>query len=492
MLTPIQKNTGVNDSERILSQLIEKTFLSLWSYPSPYSDEGITKNKIGKEICDVLVVFDKNIIIFSDKDINFNTEKNIKISWPRWYKKSVLASARQLYAAESWIKNRSTRIFLDKQCNLPFPIDLSSGRFKFHLISITKNSVKPAENYFNLYEKGSSGTLAYNYELTEEEVLQTPFFVNDIDKNKTFVHVWDEDTTDLIFTELRTISDFIGYLNSKEKSIRNNKISGAMGEEEILASYFTGKSREFGLGEIQVPQIEGHSVFLGEGLWNEFQKSADREAINFFQKQSEFWDDLTNRLSNGAVSAQVGEGLDLPLKSHEVAIRGMASENTFARAVLSNAFLEKFSNVPKNIRSARLFPSPSIKDKLYIFLFLPKQSYETYEDYRENRRAASQHYGLVAKYLHPQYKIIQIIATEPKESSGRSESIYLFEFPKELNDSQKKQAKQVRTKFSILREFTVYDGKPDRDHSPKLKRKIGVNEKCYCGSGKKFKHCCKE
>ena len=23
-----------------------------------------------------------------------------------------------------------------------------------------------------------------------------------------------------------------------------------------------------------------------------------------------------------------------------------------------------------------------------------------------------------------------------------------------------------------------------------LRKKIGRNEKCYCGSGKKFKHCC--
>lgn len=36
----INKNIGGNDSEKYLSKLCERTFLSLWSYPNVYTDEG--------------------------------------------------------------------------------------------------------------------------------------------------------------------------------------------------------------------------------------------------------------------------------------------------------------------------------------------------------------------------------------------------------------------------------------------------------------------
>ena len=116
MLEPIIKETGINDSERYLATLSEKTFLSLWCYPNVYTDEGYSKSKNGKELCDLLVVFENKIIIFSDKNIVFNQEKDIKVAWKRWFKKSVLESASQLFGAESWIKNHSDRIFLDKKC----------------------------------------------------------------------------------------------------------------------------------------------------------------------------------------------------------------------------------------------------------------------------------------------------------------------------------------------------------------------------------------
>ncbi|HZF02225.1 MAG TPA: hypothetical protein VE344_10055 [Methylomirabilota bacterium] len=53
---PIEKGSGVTDAEKYLGKLCEKNFLSLWSYPGVYRDQGKPKaGGHGKEICDLLV-----------------------------------------------------------------------------------------------------------------------------------------------------------------------------------------------------------------------------------------------------------------------------------------------------------------------------------------------------------------------------------------------------------------------------------------------------
>ncbi|UYA93509.1 hypothetical protein KKR94_p00320 (plasmid) [Klebsiella pneumoniae] len=50
------------------------------------------KIKIGKEVSNLLVIFDKDIIIFSDKAITYNKTRSYA-SWQRWFKKSVIVCA---------------------------------------------------------------------------------------------------------------------------------------------------------------------------------------------------------------------------------------------------------------------------------------------------------------------------------------------------------------------------------------------------------------
>ena len=64
----ISRADGITDSERYLKKLCERTFLSLWSYPNVYRDQGGAAKGDGKEVCDLLVVFENHIIMFSDND----------------------------------------------------------------------------------------------------------------------------------------------------------------------------------------------------------------------------------------------------------------------------------------------------------------------------------------------------------------------------------------------------------------------------------------
>ena len=84
----ILKSKGLNKSEQIVSDLGEKTFLNLWSYPNVFRDEGLVKNGIGQEVCDLLVVCGKHVIIFSVKDIKFPNTGDINVDWKRWSNKA--------------------------------------------------------------------------------------------------------------------------------------------------------------------------------------------------------------------------------------------------------------------------------------------------------------------------------------------------------------------------------------------------------------------
>ena len=53
-----ERGRSVNNTEKDLSDLCDFAFLKLWSFPNPYKEPG-------KELCDILVIFDNNIIIFS-------------------------------------------------------------------------------------------------------------------------------------------------------------------------------------------------------------------------------------------------------------------------------------------------------------------------------------------------------------------------------------------------------------------------------------------
>ncbi|MCP6600611.1 hypothetical protein NL513_29990, partial [Klebsiella pneumoniae] len=66
------------------------------------------------------------------------------------------------------------------------------------------------------------------------------FCVGDVYPDKTFVHILDETALKLLLTELNTATDFIGYLNEKERVVRERTLLVSAGEEETLAAYIMG------------------------------------------------------------------------------------------------------------------------------------------------------------------------------------------------------------------------------------------------------------
>lgn len=93
----IQRDTSFTESEKLVNEIGAKSFLRFWTWPNLFRDQ-----EGGKEICDLIVVFGNDILLISDKEIEFKSEKGELVGWKRWYKDAITKSFKQTKGAERW------------------------------------------------------------------------------------------------------------------------------------------------------------------------------------------------------------------------------------------------------------------------------------------------------------------------------------------------------------------------------------------------------
>lgn len=282
----MQRGEGSTESERYLQGLCEKAFLKFWSHPCLYTDDGASKTGQGKELCDLLVVFGNDILIFSDKHCEFPDRDDLKVAWSRWYKRAVQAGASQVFGAERWIKSSPHRIFLDRQCKQPFPLKLPSADVaQFHRIVVAHGASEPCRKRL-----GGSGSLMLDSTIRgdEHKTNAAAFTIGQVNPEKGFVHVFDDTTLDLVLKTLDTVPDFIGYLQKKETFFAKYLAVSAGGEEELLAYYLQQLNargeHDFIFGQ------EADAIALDEGHWESFCVHPQRLAQIEANRVSAVWD----------------------------------------------------------------------------------------------------------------------------------------------------------------------------------------------------------
>src|SRR5437867_3400742 len=100
--TPVEVATttmseGLTASERYLARLCRQSFLRLWSWPNLFRDQRAGPQAQGKEVCDLLVVFDRHVFLFSDKYCAFPATGNVQTDWSRWFRRAVWEGAKQIW-----------------------------------------------------------------------------------------------------------------------------------------------------------------------------------------------------------------------------------------------------------------------------------------------------------------------------------------------------------------------------------------------------------
>jgi hypothetical protein len=492
----VVRQDGVTAAERYLKKLCDKTFLSLWSYPGVYRDQGRTAtSREGKEVCDLLVVFERHVIIFSDKDCHFPSSGKPALDWARWFRRAVLKSAEQVWGAERWIKKHPNRLFLDRSCTRRFPIDLPDpATAKFHRVVVAHDASRRCQDHF-----GGSGSLIIlpaivgpmHYE--GEEV--RPFHIGQVDPARGYVHVFDDTSLDVVMRTLDTITDFVNYLSKKEQLIESGRLMWAAGEDDLLG-YYLLKVNDQGEHDIIIPE-GGDAIVIPEGLWAEFESSVGRRAQVQADRVSYLWDRMIERFSRRLVAGTTQTNPGGTFSTQELILRYMAREPRFRRRMLATSVVGLIQKTPADrhlFRATRVVPPQRAGDPHYVFLLLRGPEGEPEERYHVVRRKTLQMACMVTKLRFPDAQFIVGYATEPGPVAGRTEDA-LWMDARDWTDELQAEAKEYQEKLGLLTKVQASYFSMNEYPVPPGKRKGGPprsmrNSLCPCGSGKKYKQCC--
>jgi hypothetical protein len=458
---PIERADGITESERYLKKLCDWTFLSLWSYSGVYSDKGLTQNQQGKEVCDLLVIFENHIIIFSDKNCQFPNSGNLTVDWNRWFNKSIQQSAQQLWGAERWIKEYHDRLFLNNRCTQKFPLyipDLTTA--KFHLIATAHGSSTRC-----CQEIGGTGSLRIQTSIEGSRhnvgiTSGSPFYIGDIDPSETFVHVLDDVSLDIVMNTLDTVSDFVAYLTKKEELLRSGCNVSAASELELLAHYHNFISDD-GEREFVIPSnLNGQraELILEEGCWEKFQHSPGHTVKLEEDMISYSWDRLIERISYYFLQGKLYFSSDLTIAEQETMLRFLAKENRFHRRILAKTLCDLVCSAPTDETITVKYVLPlSSKGICYVFMVFSHPDWMTYKEYREARINALELRFPIAKLSFPNARHIVGIATESiiLGNEGRSEDVSHLDVT-EWTSEHERIAKEIQEELKFSKDLKVF------------------------------------
>ena len=352
----------------------------------------------GKELCDILIVFDPYVIVFSVKEIQFADEKALEsVALKRWRRKAVDESVKQIYHAQGRI-TRGIPAYTDQEKQILIP-NLESLRV--HLIAMALGS------------KGKAP-------------------IESRDFGKGFVHVYEEESIYLLLRELDTITDFVGYLTAVESLLLKGDAKSIVlqgGHEDLLALYL--------LNDHAFPQ-NFNALIVGDDLWDGFEERPEVKRRRQEDKISYLWDGLVEILARHESEGTWEYTLDG--RQAELALRTMAKESRFNRRLLAQQIDEILRTTPQGMSRGRLIQSSS--GVVYVFL-LSGKGYS-----REERRAELADRCFVARDIVPTSRTVVGIATETYNPSAPGFSFDVcYLHSEDWTPEQHMKAQEAREKF---------------------------------------------
>lgn len=481
----IEKSEGVTRTEELLSGLCDTTFLKLWSYPNPFKEDR-------KELCDLIAVFEDHVFIFFDRESRKFDGANcdIFVTWNRWKREAIDKQINTAKGAGKYIRS-GRPVFLDPKNEIPFPLEITPDT-KIHKIIIAHGAKEACKAFSddNVY-----GSLAISYGDCNGS-LSFPFMI-ELDSGDP-VHVLDSHNLAILFGELDTFFDLVSYLEEKERAISKYDLLIYCGEEDLIAHYFLNYDKKRNAYRIGTNDKDINFIMIGEGEWKSFVEMEVYARRSKANRVSYLWDELIQKTCQNALDGTLLGNADL-LKGKS-ALHEMAKEPRFSRRALSDQMIKSIQNFPENddplVRNLSFMPS-YYRDKGYVFVQMKCSNIADYEnDYRPKRQAMLEIACGAARNEFPHLnKVIGIAIDAPKYSDTNSEDFILMEcenWTKDLEEHYRK-ANEGWNFFqtdTLKRSERSISDFPKAHNPNRPKRKIGRNEPCFCGSGKKYKKCC--
>ena len=436
----IERSEGVSDTEKLLFDLCDKTFLKLWTYPNPYKSDG-------HEMCDLITVFDNHVFIFFDRH-NTALEKyegnDIGVPWNRWKKAAIKKQLKTVSGAERYLRNPNNKLFIDAKGETPFPINIDRDNLVVHKIIVAHGAAQACKE---AAKENIRGSLSITYTNDVDGTPERPFHVA-LD-NQDIVHVFDSDNLEIILTEFDTITDLLSYFRAKEDTIRNTDHFWYAGEEDLISVYYRNFDAEAQEHFILPKNWDHDALIIEEGMWDNFVNSDANKRRKKADQISYQFDALIQSTSENALAGLTGGDPDI--FNRPSAIKEMAKEPRFHRRELSTQMLgavERFPNDPTQFyRSVGLYPSFEDK-KVYVFLILHMPGIDLEEGRAIKVDLLKVACG-VAKLRDPTIETVVGLAIEAPHLNENIAEDYIL-MRGELHEKEIEYIKKVNAKFNFF------------------------------------------
>ncbi len=466
----IIRSAGTTPSEKYLAKLADRTFLNLWSYPNFFNDRKEGEKGTGKELCDLLVICGDDVLVFSDKSIQWPTNRDLHLAWSRWYRRAIANSVKQIRGAERWLLQFPDRIFIDPACLRRLPIELPVPETRrVHGIIVALGAHEACGNYFG----GDVGTFPIKPVLKGDHHITTiadgymPFAIGDVAPNGSFIHVFDNYALDLVMNELDTISDLTRYLVCRERIIRSEQLLWAAGEDDLLGLYLQlmGEDGDHDFVKPDGSVIAEHDRFVvPDGMYERLINRPEYLNKKRADEVSYVWDRLIEKFGThvleGTSVTTIGDAPNIA--DVEAGLRAMALENRVLRRMLGGAVISAMETALERRvnRFCRVIipgTNPPGRNIIYVFLIFAYQDHfdqeDGYDTYRRERATTLWAYCLnVLSDNRNLTKVIGIAIDASPEITGRrggSEDILMMEVPN-WTDTLGQQAERMREAFGIF------------------------------------------
>ncbi len=358
-------STKGENAESFVNELAIKTFLTDWCYLNPSLPNG-------KELCDLLVIFDNVAIIWQIKDLKLDKNGHYKDAEVNKNLRQLAGARRQLFDLKTTIKlnnpRRSNELLNSSQIT------------EIYLISILLGE---GEDYFPFVETIRTDT----------------------------VHVFTRSFTESILTELDTIADFIAYLKTKESLVQQDKRITIIGGEEQLLGFYILNNRSFSRFDTAT------HIMLEDDIWHGLQDNTQYQAKKKQDEISYGWDGIINRVHEGSTE-------------YEPIARELARPNRFHRRFLSKTFYNAHVIAHNDNKPNTFRRFGELDGVTYCFIFCNEN------ESPDNRKAELQATCYVARGRYLANKLVIGIATEKYIKPICSYSFCLLEIPTWTDENQ--------------------------------------------------------
>lgn len=371
-----------------------------------------------------------------------------------------------------------------------FQLKFFKDNLSVHKIIVAHGADEACKKWSN---ENIYGSLAICYGMSDQINAPLPFLVH-LDKNNP-IHILDSHNLEIVLGELDTISDFKEYLSEKEKTIKMLDFLIYPGEEDLLAHYMTNFDERTEKHFIWNNSLKANGVSISEGTWKEFVQSKIYKRKKQNDIRSYLWDEIIQNACEHALDGTLSGNADV--FSNQTAFHQMTKEPRVSRRAVSKKILEAINQLPEPEEFARKVTVIKLNNVSYVFLQVSKKNIAHYGAYQTRRRRMLAIACGAFKNKCPSQKKIIGIAVEPLKYHKKEKVSWDFMLLncETWSKEQKNYYERQNETLQFFRNDRVQEGRISEYEYPAAriskKAKIGRNEKCPCGSGKKYKKCCR-